>query len=311
MPARKLVAPLVIDLHNADIRGVLIDWSVTLDGTIVVLTAKRMPLYRDKRRDGGASFQRISPRPNHFAVHIIRNGAAHTVPLPPTTENFNNARLLNDDRLLLIRGRRREGETLNGAFFSLAGKARGRINIGDLPQHTFVAPDNSLWIGYGDEAFMSPLSHGGGIVRLSASGRILFSLNNARIACMDSYAMTMQADGTVHTVCYPDFPLVSISLRGRVRSRPPGAANASHTLAIRGSRALIDGGYFNHSNLYLRNLTTGTRQRVIPTTERGRTIRETSRFSINSTVYLLEKTAIHALHVPSAGQTSRLPARSR
>jgi hypothetical protein len=296
-----LTAQKILDLRAVGVAGEVIDWSISLDKSVTVLAAMETPEYRRRDEDGGSAYHGYSRRVNKYTIYQIEHSLVTAVALPPTIENFGDVRRLGNDRFLLVRGRRRRGEPPNGVIVDADGAELKRINLGDLVQHIFVTPDDALWLGYGDEVFGDPLPAGGGVTHLDRRGKVLFAYNKSSAgeagACLDAYAMSIDADGTVWAYVYPGFPLVKIDGAHKVATYEASAVRGARAVAVRGERALFFGDYDNPSEISRLDLRTNRRRRMRVATPRGRLLEPTHAMGIDGVLYLRERHTIYAASV--------------
>lgn len=296
-----LTAQKLIDLRAVGVAGEIIDWSVSLDGTVTVLAALESPEYRRSDEDGGSAYHGYSRRVNKYTIYQIERSLVTAVALPPTNENFGDVRRLRKDQFLLVRGRRRRGEPPNGVIVDANGAELKRINLGDLVQHIFVTPDDALWLGYGDEVLGDPLPAGGGVTHLDRRGKVLFSYNKSSdgkvSACLDAYAMSIDADGTVWAYVYPDFPLVKIDAAHKLTTHDASAVEGARAVAVSGHHALFFGSYDNPFEVSRLDLRTNRRRRMELRTPRGRAIKPSEATGLDGVLYIRERDTIFAVPV--------------
>lgn len=251
-----LAVRVVLDFDEAEIHGEFIDFSVDLDGVVTVLTADRLPDYR--RVEGHVGyFQSFSRKPINYTAHVVCQSIPTRIKLGSTLENFTSIRKFSPDSILLARGRTQGKDPADGVLVDFEGNLCKRIGLGDAIEHLFITPNQSIWVGYFDEGYMSSDSFGGGIVLLDADGVPQFRSSNRELACLDCYAMTMDRKGTVHACTYTDFPIVSITTSGNIRRLGKATHDGSDIIAERGNKVLMSGGYDARDRLFLQDLTSG------------------------------------------------------
>lgn len=298
LPKRKLAAELCVDLLQVGVRDEIIDWSVDAEGTICVLTANHLPQYRE---GDGCFFQRSSRKPNRFTVHVMGADCIRHVAIPPTRENFTEARTVGDDEVLLVLGRWQAGDRPNGLIVDYRGKTRRRIMLGDAIHYVRVMRDRRIWLGYFDEAWLKPESHGGGIAQIDAHGNPCFVLERPKWDCMDCYAMTEDEAGRLVAAFYPSRRLVCVSHEGRIRARTKAQLrDLTHTLVVSGHHALIDRGFLRRREYRKLNLRTGRSHPVRIVDMKGRALREPECFGVGGRAYFRIEHRIYVARIDGA-----------
>lgn len=285
----KLPAEKLVDLDEVRPGWAVLDWSAGLDGTVAILLASRRP------EPGMGAAMVIGDREIRYAVHLIAAWGTECTELPAGGELFDAVRALPDGRLLLFRWRWNPREAGNGCIVSRQGAEEGRFVLGDAIQHVLAAPDGSIWVGYGDEAYGKPRS---GVQRLDQAGQLQTSLREKGIDCMHCYAMTMDARGTVHAVLYTGFDLVSLAMDGSFASLGEMTIKGVHTLAVRGDLALIDGGYDTRGELHLYDVRQGRSRGIQLVCAAGEPIRPEASYAVDGRLYIRGGSAIYAAEVP-------------
>lgn len=286
-----------VDFDEAEIHGEFIDFSVDLDGVVTVLTADRLPDYR--RVEGHVGyFQSFSRKPINYIAHIVCQSILTRIKLGSTVENFTSIRKFSPDFILLARGRTQENDPEDGVLVDFEGNLHKRIGLGDAIEHLFITPSQSIWVGYFDEGYACTDSFGGGIVLLNADGVPQFRSNDSEMDCIDSYAMTMDRNGTVHACTFMDFPIVSITTTGSLRRLGKAQNCGSDIIAVRGDKVLMSGGYDAPDKLFLQDLTTGE---CVPCSLSGDehiSNKLANCYSIDGTLYFYADRKIYSIEVP-------------
>ncbi|MFF3013699.1 hypothetical protein [Streptomyces sp. NPDC057939] len=133
---------------------------------------------------------------------------------------------------------RRYEEAKQVQVFDVLGRETSSFSVGDAIEHLLVDEAGHIWVGHFDE---NPV----GIRRWSATGRLVWTSDGARIpGLFDCYALNVS--GTTAWACpYTDFPLVEI--RPDRPDRPvtvwTNGIRGAHAVAVHGDRVAFYGGY--------------------------------------------------------------------
>lgn len=284
-----LRADRAFDLREACAGRVVLDWSVTYDGRLVVLSATHRPPYHIDSDE----FAREHPEhENHFRVSVLEGNRTTNVDLPPTAVNFAWARVLSDDSLLLVRNRELYQDGGDGVVLRADGQELRRIDIGYCCDRLLVGPRDELWIGFGDQAFNSSSSRGGGLQCLDSGGALCHEHG-----CICVYALTMCDDGGVYAFLYPDFALIHVSAEGRTQTLRHTPPRGAVVMAFSEYAVLSDGGYDDHESLWLTDRESGARRRISGVTKSGRVVSSADRCAVGSRMYLREGDEIVVMKV--------------
>ncbi|MFD7975347.1 hypothetical protein [Streptomyces sp. NPDC059071] len=146
---------------------------------------------------------------------------------------------LPDGRYVVAASRARRYEDAHQVqVFDALGRETSSFSVGDAIEHLLVDEAGDVWVGHFDE-------NPAGIRRWSATGRLAWSSDGARIpGLFDCYALNMS--GTAAWACpYTDFPLVEI--RPQRTDRPvrvwANRIRGAHAVAVHGERVAFYGGY--------------------------------------------------------------------
>ncbi|WP_439681066.1 hypothetical protein [Embleya sp. MST-111070] len=146
---------------------------------------------------------------------------------------------LPDGRFVVAASRARRNDDANQIqIFDAFGRESTSFFVGDAIEHLLVDESGHLWVAHFDE-------NPDGIRRWSATGRLAWTSDGARIpGLFDCYALNVS--GTTAWACpYTDFPLVEI--RPDRTDRPvrvwSNGVRGAKALAVHGDRVAFYGGY--------------------------------------------------------------------
>jgi hypothetical protein len=133
---------------------------------------------------------------------------------------------------------RRDEDSDQVQVFDALGRETSTFSVGDAIEHLLVDEAGHIWVGHFDE-------NPAGIRRWSATGRLAWTSDNARIpGLFDCYALNVS--GTVAWSCpYTDFPLVEIrpDRPGRPVRVWTNRVRGARAVAVHGDRVAFYGGY--------------------------------------------------------------------
>jgi hypothetical protein len=174
-----------------------------------------------------------------LVVSVDPDGSAELTELSAVRARWPHLDRLPDGGFVVAASRARRYEDANQVqVFDALGRETSSFSVGDAIEHLLVDEAGRIWVGHFDE---NPV----GIRRWSATGRLGWTSDDARIpGLFDCYALNVS--GTTAWACpYTDFPLVEIRpdrTHGPVRvwaNRVRGAK----AVAVHGERVAFYGGY--------------------------------------------------------------------
>ncbi|MCK6551819.1 hypothetical protein L6R52_38650, partial [Myxococcota bacterium] len=135
-------------------RRTRVTWSVGPRGELVALSLPGQVDYWTEDEDGTMRPKLRAGQDNRYQVHVLtgRGAKVRTIDVETTRENYHYVQLLDDDELLLVRGRIDEDERdKNAAIFDAKGARVGAFRTGDAVQDVQAMSRDRIWVSYFDE----------------------------------------------------------------------------------------------------------------------------------------------------------------
>lgn len=243
-------------------------------GEPIALSLDGEPDERVVEKSGASFFKLFADKRNHYRIHYRVDGEWRETPLPPTRENLSEIQPLPGDRWLAVRPRSQGDRDPNASVFDASEPILYSFPAGDGIQDVQTDEQGGIWISYFDEGVFGNTSLGQkGLVCLSDVGELLFDFSAQSNPCVESmadcYALNVVSSREVWLRYYTDFPLVRI-VDGKivdVWNKLP--ADGSSAFAIRGKRALFEGGYDHRGELVLVDLDSRRIEKLSPVDDEG------------------------------------------
>ncbi|CAM5608604.1 hypothetical protein [Streptomyces chartreusis] len=174
-----------------------------------------------------------------LVVSVHPGGNVEVTELSAVRARWPHLDRLPDGGFVVAASRARRNEEANQVqVFDARGRETSSFSVGDAIEHLLVDEGGHIWVGHFDE-------NPAGIRRWSATGRLTWTSDGARIpGLFDCYALNVS--GTTAWACpYTDFPLVEIRPD---RPRRPvvvrtNRVRGAHAVAVHGDRVTFFGGY--------------------------------------------------------------------
>ncbi|MEW2132902.1 hypothetical protein [Streptomyces sp. NPDC005435] len=174
-----------------------------------------------------------------LVVSVHPGGNAELTELSAVRARWPHLDRLSAGGFVVAASRARRHEDANQVqVFDALGRETSSFSVGDAIEHLLVDEADHVWVGHFDE-------NPAGIRRWSATGRLTWTSDGARIpGLFDCYALNVS--GTTAWACpYPDFPLVEIRPD---RTDKPVRVWSNHirgatAVAVHGEQVTFCGGY--------------------------------------------------------------------
>lgn len=249
-------------------------FNIDFDNDPLLLFAGK-PLDYTEKKEGWAIFPKTIPAESqHYNLKTIKNGEAQSLATIRGEEfNIYNIQMLPDEQILLICPRSYYSSPddfeKNGRIYSLDGKLKKEILLGDGIQDVQATKSGTIWTSFFDEGIFgnygwrNPIG-ASGLIAFDVNGKILYEFEpvSGLDHMVDCYAINVPSDHETWCYYYTDFPIVKIRDR-KIEDFWHSPVTGAGAFSIYNDLVLFVGSYDNKAEFQIVKLLENHKSKII------------------------------------------------